>query len=148
MSLALVYLVTDCIMLREYLFEWDVRCDHFQRLKPFHSLLHIHTICLQKTLNATGLVCNAFILLFHGHSRQSGKSWPNGLRVGLVIQRLWVRISGPAGIVGGGVNNQRSSPPSIPRLRCPWARHRTPNCSLGAVTWLPTAPGVCSLRMG
>ncbi len=21
------------------------------------------------------------------------------------------------------------SPPSIPRLRCPWARHRTPNCS-------------------
>ncbi len=25
---------------------------------------------------------------------------------------------------------------------------RTPNCSPGAVTWLPTAPGVCSLRMG
>ncbi len=24
------------------------------------------------------------------------------------------------------------SPPSIPRLRCPWARHRTPNCSPGA----------------
>ncbi len=24
------------------------------------------------------------------------------------------------------------SPPSIPRLKCPWARHRTPNCSLGA----------------
>ncbi len=22
------------------------------------------------------------------------------------------------------------SPPSIPRLRCPWARHRTPNCPL------------------
>ncbi len=30
----------------------------------------------------------------------------------------------------------------------PWARHRTPDCSPGAVTWLPTAPGVCSLRMG
>ncbi len=37
-----------------------------------------------------------------------GKSWPNGLRVRLVIQRLWVQISGPAGIVGGGVNNQCS----------------------------------------
>ncbi len=24
------------------------------------------------------------------------------------------------------------SPPSIPWLRCPWARHRTPNCSPGA----------------
>ncbi len=29
------------------------------------------------------------------------------------------------------------SPPSIPRLRCPWARHRTPQHK-----WLPTAPGV------
>ncbi len=27
-------------------------------------------------------------------------------------------------------NPQLLSPPSIPRLRCPWARHRTPNCSL------------------
>ncbi len=25
-----------------------------------------------------------------------------------------------------------SLPPSIPQLRCPWARHRTPNCSPGA----------------
>ncbi len=33
---------------------------------------------------------------------QIGKSWPNGWRVGLVIQRSWVRVSGPAGIVGGG----------------------------------------------
>ncbi len=31
-----------------------------------------------------------------------GQSWPNGKRVGLVSGRLWVRISGPAGIVGGG----------------------------------------------
>ncbi len=31
-----------------------------------------------------------------------GQSWPNGLRVGLVTQRLRVRVSGPAGIVGGG----------------------------------------------
>ncbi len=44
-----------------------------------------------------------------------------------------------------GVNNQRSLPPSIPRLRWDlWARHRTPNCSPGAVEiWLPTAAGVC-----
>ncbi len=47
----------------------------------------------------------------------------------------------------GGGNNQRSLPPSIPRLRWdPWARHRTPNCFPGAAAiWLPTAPGVCSL---
>ncbi len=32
------------------------------------------------------------------------KSWPNGSRVGLVIQK----VLGPAGIVGGGVNVQRS----------------------------------------
>ncbi len=45
-----------------------------------------------------------------------------------------------------GVNNQRSLPPSIPRLRWdPWERHRTPKCSPGAVAiWLPTAPGLCS----
>ncbi len=42
------------------------------------------------------------------------------------------------GIVGGGVNVQRS-PPSIPRLRCPWARHWTPNCSPAA-----HCSGVCS----
>ncbi len=43
----------------------------------------------------------------------------------------------------GGVNNQCTLPPSIPRLR--W--DRTPNCSPGAAAiWLPvpTAPGVCS----
>ncbi len=34
--------------------------------------------------------------------KKKGKSWPNGWRVGLVIQRLRVRVSGPAGIVGGG----------------------------------------------
>ncbi len=28
------------------------------------------------------------------------------------------------------------SPPSIPRLRCPWARHRTPNCSPGAAAYM------------
>ncbi len=36
---------------------------------------------------------------------------------------------GPAGTVGGGSECTTLSPPSIPRLRCPWARHRTPNCS-------------------
>ncbi len=39
---------------------------------------------------------------------------------------------GPAGIVGGGSECTALSPPSIPWLRCPWARHRTPNCSPGA----------------
>ncbi len=59
------------------------------------------------------------------------KWWPNGYRVGLVIQKLWVRVSGPAGIVGGGSECTVLSPPSILRLTCPWARHRTPNCSPG-----------------
>ncbi len=41
---------------------------------------------------------------------------------------------GPAGIVGGGSECPALSPPSIPRLRLdPWARHRTLNCSPGAV---------------
>ncbi len=30
-----------------------------------------------------------------------------GLQVGLVTQRLRVGVSGPAGIVGGGLNDQR-----------------------------------------
>ncbi len=43
------------------------------------------------------------------------------------------------------------SSPSIPRLRCPWARHRTPNCSPGAATLAAHCSGcvftvcVCSL---
>ncbi len=53
-------------------------------------------------------------------------------RVRLVIQRFRVRISGPAGIEGGDCEWTALSPPSIPWLRCPWARHRTPNCSPGA----------------
>ncbi len=52
--------------------------------------------------------------------------------VGLVIQRLRVRISGPAGIEGGDCEWTALSPLSIPWLRCPWARHRTPICSPGA----------------
>ncbi len=47
-------------------------------------------------------------------------------------KRLRVWVSGPAGIVGGGSECPALSPPSIPWLRCPWARHRTPNCSPGA----------------
>ncbi len=43
-----------------------------------------------------------------------------------------VRISGPAGIERGDCEWAALSPPSIPWLRCPWARHRTPNCSPGA----------------
>ncbi len=38
---------------------------------------------------------------------------------------------GPAGIVGGGSECTALSPPSISQLRCPWARHRTHNCSPG-----------------
>ncbi len=57
------------------------------------------------------------------------ESWPN--RVGLVPQRWRVRVSGLAGIAGGGSEFPVLSPPSIPRPRCPWARHRTPNCSPG-----------------
>ncbi len=45
---------------------------------------------------------------------------------------MWVRISGPAGIEGGNCEWTALSPPSIPWLRCPWARHRTPSCSPGA----------------
>ncbi len=60
----------------------------------------------------------------------------NGLMVwesDLLPWRLRVRVSGPAGIVGGGSECTALSPPSIPRLRWdPWARHRTPNCSPGA----------------
>ncbi len=53
---------------------------------------------------------------------------------------------GPVGIVGGGSECTALSPHSIPRLRCPWARNRTLNCSPDATAiWLPTAPGVCSL---
>ncbi len=38
-------------------------------------------------------------------------------RVGLVTQRFQVRVSGPAGIVGGWSECPELSPPSIPRLR-------------------------------
>ncbi len=36
---------------------------------------------------------------------------------------------GPAGTVGGGSECTALSPPSIPRLRCPWARHRSPDAT-------------------
>ncbi len=55
---------------REYLFEWDVSAlterDHFQLLKPYVLLSSSQKdiAWLQKTWNATRLVCNAFILLF------------------------------------------------------------------------------------
>ncbi len=41
---------------------------HFQRLKPCVLLFSSHKdfVCLQKTWNATRLVCNAFILLVYG----------------------------------------------------------------------------------
>ncbi len=41
-------------------------------------------------------------------------------------------ILAPAGIEGGDCEWTALSPPSIPWLRCPWARHRTPNWSPGA----------------
>ncbi len=45
---------------------------------------------------------------------------------------------GPAGIVGGGSESPALSPPLIPRLRWPWARHRSTGCPLLRVC-------VCSL---
>ncbi len=57
------------------------------------------------------------------------------VRVRLVTRRSRVRVSGPAGIVGGGVNNQLS----LLLQYHDWgetqgtkARHQTPNCSPGA----------------
>ncbi len=95
MLLALVCLVTDCVMLlwnvigscvsrdrlrhaTVYAFEWwsDVSAlmerDHFQRLKPYVLLFSLHKdfVCLQKTWNATRLVFNAFILLVYGQFLQ------------------------------------------------------------------------------
>ncbi len=48
--------------------EWD----HFQRLKAYVLLSSSHKdiVWLQKTWNATGLVCNAFILLVYGQFMQ------------------------------------------------------------------------------
>ncbi len=57
------------------------------------------------------------------------------VRVRLVTRRSRVRVSGPTGIVGGGVNNQLS----LLLQYHDWgetqgtkARHQTPNCSPGA----------------
>ncbi len=46
--------------------------DHFQRLKPYVLLSSSHKdfVWLQKTWNATQLVCNAFILLVYGQFLQ------------------------------------------------------------------------------
>ncbi len=64
--LPLVYLVTDCVMLRDV--SALTERDHFQRLKPCVLLSSSHKdfVWLQKTWNATRLVCNAFILLVYG----------------------------------------------------------------------------------
>ncbi len=61
----------DCIMILSF---WK-RCelvnaalmDHFQWLNPYvlHSSSHKYIVWFQKTLNATKLVCNAFILLIY-----------------------------------------------------------------------------------
>ncbi len=40
-----------------------------------------------------------------------GKSWPNGSRVGLLIERFVSSSLGPAGIVGGGSECTALSPP-------------------------------------
>ncbi len=62
-----------------------------------------------------------------------------------VTQRSRVRVSGPAGIVGGG---SECPVPSIPWLRWDTVEQGTepptaPRAPLNK--WLPTAPGVCSL---
>ncbi len=43
-----------------------------------------------------------FKLMALGITDIKGQSWPNGSRVVLVTRRSWVRVPGPAGIVGGG----------------------------------------------
>ncbi len=90
---------------------------------------------------------------------QANRAGSRGLmvkRVGLVIQRLWVRVSGPAGIVVGGVNVQLS----LLLQYHDWGaleQGTEPTTAPRALEykWLPTAPGVCSqcvcvcaLRMG
>ncbi len=51
---------------------------------------------------------------------------------------------GPAGIVGGGSECTALFPPSIQRLRSPWAKHRTLiTPRVPQHKWLTTAPGVC-----
>ncbi len=79
MLLALVCLMTDCVALRSMLLNDDhsdvsalTERDHFQRLKPYVLLFSSHKdfVCLQKTWNATRLVCNAFILLVYGQFLQ------------------------------------------------------------------------------
>ncbi len=68
--LPLVCLVTDCVMLRDV--SALTERDHFQRLKPCVLLSSSHKdfVWLQKTWNATRLVCNAFILLVYGQFLQ------------------------------------------------------------------------------
>ncbi len=82
---------------------------------------------------------------------QSTKSSTNGGSCGLIDrapQWLWVRISGPAGIVSGGSELRAFFPPSIPQLRWyAWARHRTellPGCrSIGCPLLWVCVHGVC-----
>ncbi len=48
--------------------KWHLISYHpFQRLKPYVLLSSSHkdSVCFQKSWNATGFVCNAFILLFY-----------------------------------------------------------------------------------
>ncbi len=85
-------------------------------------------------------LCSSFIILLNR------KSWLDNFMLlvtqgAVVAWRLesWachLKVAGlilaPAGIEGGDCEWTALSPPSIPWLRCPWARHRTPNCSLGA----------------
>ncbi len=58
-------------------------------------------------------------------------------RVGLVTQRLRVRVSGPAGIVGGGVYVQRSLSTLNTEMRC---LSKAPNPQLlpRRLSWLPS----------
>ncbi len=54
-----------------------------------------------------------------GAARRCGQSWPNGSSLSTSRDCKW-----------GSECPAFSA--SIPQLRCPLARHRTPNCSLGA----------------
>ncbi len=89
-------------------------------------------------LNTSGVTLNADLETKTHHQTHT---YRHGGSRGLMLEsrtrnpKVAGSSPGVAGIIGGGSECKTLSPPSIPRLRCPWASPRTPNCS----------PGVCLL---
>lgn len=90
------------------------------------------------------------IILYVSHiciltSLTYGQLWPNGQRVVLVSQRLWVGALGPAGIVV--VESECTVLSSILNTMTevrPLSKALNPQLLPGCCsTWLPTAPCVC-----